>query len=49
MNTKQTMTNFIPTVLLAGSILVAGCSGGALTTREKGAGIGGSAARQWEV
>ena len=40
MNTKQTVTNFIPTVLLAGSILVAGCSGGPLTTREKGAGIG---------
>ena len=40
MNTKQMMTNFIPTVLLAGAIFVAGCSGGALTTREKGAGIG---------
>lgn len=40
MKAKQTVTNIIPTVLLAGSILVAGCSGGPLTTREKGAGIG---------
>jgi outer membrane lipoprotein SlyB len=40
MNIKQTLTKFVPTLLLAGSILIAGCSGGALTTREKGAGIG---------
>ena len=40
MKAKQKITNTVPTVLLAGSILVAGCSGGALTTREKGAGVG---------
>jgi len=40
MNAKQTVTNMIPTISLAGLILVAGCSGGPLTTREKGAGVG---------
>jgi len=40
MNAKQTVTNIIPTVLLAGLIFAAGCSGGPLTTREKGAGVG---------
>ena len=29
-----------PMLFLAGSLMVAGCSGGPLTTREKGAGIG---------
>jgi phage tail tape-measure protein len=29
-----------PMLVLAGSLLVAGCAGGPLTTREKGAGIG---------
>src|SRR5713226_7808811 len=30
----------VPMFLLAGILLVAGCAGGPLTTREKGAGIG---------
>lgn len=30
----------IRTLILAGSVLVAGCAGGPLSTREKGAGIG---------
>jgi len=34
---KQTFIGFFATVLLSG---IVGCSGGALTTREKGAGIG---------
>ena len=32
--------NKSPMLLLAGTLLVAGCAGGPLTTREKGAGIG---------
>jgi len=32
--------NKSPMLLLAGTLMVAGCAGGSLTTREKGAGIG---------
>ena len=32
--------NKAPTLLLAGTLMIAGCAGGPLTTREKGAGIG---------
>jgi hypothetical protein len=41
MNAKQAVTNIIPMVLLSGLIFAAGCScsGGPLTTREKGAGV----------
>ena len=34
---KQTLTTFFATVLLVSAV---GCSGGPMTTREKGAGIG---------
>jgi outer membrane lipoprotein SlyB len=40
MNAKQRVTDIIPMALLTGLIFVAGCSGGPLTTREKGAGVG---------
>ena len=33
-------TRKIPMLLLAGTLMIAGCAGGELTTREKGAGIG---------
>jgi len=32
--------NRAPMLFLAGTLLIAGCAGGSLTTREKGAGIG---------
>ncbi len=34
------LMNKSPMLLLAGTLIVAGCAGGSLTTREKGAGIG---------
>ncbi len=34
------LMNKSPILLLAGTLMVAGCAGGSLTTREKGAGIG---------
>ena len=34
------LMNKSPMLLLAGTLMVAGCAGGSLTTREKGAGIG---------
>ena len=37
--TKKLMTG-TSMLLLAGTVLIAGCAGGPLTTREKGAGIG---------
>src|SRR5262249_61663944 len=40
MNTKTKPIGKASVLFLAGSILVAGCAGGSLTTREKGAGIG---------
>jgi Glycine zipper len=40
MNTTQTFVGKVPILLLAGTIFLAGCAGGPLTTREKGAGIG---------
>ncbi len=36
----QSFTNKAPMLLLAGALLVVGCAGGPITTREKGAGIG---------
>jgi phage tail tape-measure protein len=32
--------NKMPILVLAGTLLISGCAGGSLTTREKGAGIG---------
>lgn len=43
---SQTFIGFFAVVLLAG---VVGCSGGPLTTREKGAGIGPLGARRWAL
>ena len=40
MKTIQTLTNRTPILLLAGTVFLAGCAGGPLSTREKGAGIG---------
>src|SRR4029453_3312216 len=40
MNTKTKQIGKASMLFLAGSILVAGCAGGSLTTREKGAGVG---------
>src|SRR5215467_12715861 len=40
MNATGKFTNMILTLLLAGTLTAAGCAGGPLTTREKGAGIG---------
>ena len=40
MNTKTKLIGKASVLFLAGSIPVAGCAGGSLTTREKGAGIG---------
>jgi phage tail tape-measure protein len=34
------LMNKTPMLLLVGTLMVAGCAGGSLTTREKGAGIG---------
>src|SRR5262249_62247263 len=39
-NTTGKFTNITLTLLLAGPLTAAGCAGGPLTTREKGAGIG---------
>lgn len=36
----HSLINKSPMLLLAGALMVAGCAGGPLTTREKGAGIG---------
>ena len=36
----QALINKLPMVLLAATLMVGGCAGGPLTTREKGAGIG---------
>ena len=36
----QSFTNKAGMLLLGGTLMVAGCAGGPLTTREKGAGIG---------
>jgi outer membrane lipoprotein SlyB len=40
MNTETKRISKAPMLFLAGAILVAGCAGGPLSTREKGAGIG---------
>jgi hypothetical protein len=40
MNATRKFTNIALILLLAGSLTAAGCAGGPLTTREKGAGIG---------
>jgi phage tail tape-measure protein len=40
MEVKKIFVSKIPILLLAGTLMVAGCAGGPLTTREKGAGIG---------
>lgn len=40
MTTSKTIVRGTRTVLVVMSILLGGCSGGSLTTREKGAGIG---------
>jgi outer membrane lipoprotein SlyB len=40
MNMAKSFTNRAPMLLLAGTLMVVGCAGGPLTTREKGAGIG---------
>jgi phage tail tape-measure protein len=40
MKMVQSLINKSPMVLLAAMLMVAGCAGGPLTTREKGAGIG---------
>lgn len=40
MTTSKTIVRGTRTVLVVTSILLAGCSGGSLSTREKGAGIG---------
>jgi hypothetical protein len=40
MNMAQSFTNKAPMLLLAGTLMIVGCAGGPLTTREKGAGIG---------
>ena len=43
---RQTFLGLFAVVLLAGMF---GCSGGSLTKREKGAGIGAIGARRWAV
>src|SRR5215510_997164 len=40
MNATRKSTHIAALLLLAGSLTAAGCAGGPLTTREKGAGIG---------
>ncbi len=40
MKVKETFIGKTPMLLLAGTLIVAGCAGGSLTTREKSAGIG---------
>lgn len=40
MQVKKIFVGKTPMLLLAGTLMVAGCAGGPLTTREKGAGIG---------
>jgi outer membrane lipoprotein SlyB len=40
MKNRQITTNIAATTLIFGLISLAGCSGGPLTTREKGAGVG---------
>src|SRR5580765_4953185 len=40
MKNRQITTNIAATLLILGLISLVGCSGGPLTTREKGAGIG---------
>ena len=40
MNTTRKFMGKAPVLLLAGTLFIAGCAGGPLTTREKGAGIG---------
>ncbi|HET8563173.1 MAG TPA: glycine zipper domain-containing protein [Candidatus Binatia bacterium] len=40
MNTSKKLISKTSVLLLAGTLLVGGCAGGPLTTREKGAGIG---------
>ena len=40
MNATRKSVNIAALLLLAGSLTAAGCAGGPLTTREKGAGIG---------
>jgi phage tail tape-measure protein len=40
MKTSEKIFNRTATFLLAGTVFLAGCAGGALSTREKGAGIG---------
>jgi outer membrane lipoprotein SlyB len=40
MNMTQLFTNKAPMLLLAGTLMIIGCAGGPLTTREEGAGIG---------
>jgi phage tail tape-measure protein len=40
MNTNYKFMGKAPVLLLTGTLLIAGCAGGPLSTREKGAGIG---------
>ncbi len=40
MNVNTKVMGKAPVVFLAGALLLAGCAGGPLSTREKGAGIG---------
>jgi phage tail tape-measure protein len=40
MNSKTKSINKTPVLIVAGVMLLAGCAGGPLSTREKGAGIG---------
>ena len=40
MKTNQTLTINTPILLLAGTVFLASCAGGPLSTREKGVGIG---------
>jgi phage tail tape-measure protein len=40
MKMVQSLINKSPMVLLAATLMLAGCAGGPITTREKGAGIG---------
>ena len=40
MKTNDLLVSKAPVLFLAGALLLVGCAGGSLTTREKGAGIG---------
>jgi phage tail tape-measure protein len=40
MNTRRRLMSKAPVAFLAGTLMIVGCAGGPLTTREKSAGIG---------